>query len=623
MSRELHPVAFLEFVLDPANEQLRRWSVILPLRPKTFAVLRHLAERPGRLVTRDELLDAVWTETAVSESVLSGCINELRQVLDDDPRRPHVIETAHRRGYRFIAPIAGDVRPSASPPRPDGPVVVGRAAELAELGTWFARAAQRERQVGFVAGEAGIGKTTLVDAFRTRLVADGHVVAHGKCVEHHGGREPYLPVLDALGRLCATPAGASVLATLRRSAPSWLVQLPTLVDPEEMDALERRLVGTNRERMLREMAQMLEALADPLVLVLEDFQWSDYATVDLVAELAERTDPAALLILATYRPVDVVLGAHPLKQVRQALQAHGRSRELWLRALGPGDVADYLRARCPGLPDAQAAARVVFERTDGNALFVKGVVDDLVATGAIVPVGARWDLAVPVDRLAVGVPQGLRSLIAAHVERLTDGERETLEAGSIVGRTFSAAVVAGALEGDVVEVEERLESLARHEHMIRSVGERSTAAVAGQYELTHALYRDVLRERVAPARRRRLHARIATCLEREKGGRTPQDAAELAFHYEAGGDPERAIPYLERGAAHASRLGAFREAVALLEHAVALIDALPRTPERTLRTIRLSMAVGAALQSRGFAASEVERNFARALALSEETDDPV
>src|SRR5262249_29051057 len=189
---------FLEFVLDPANEQLRRGSLTLPLRPKTFAVLRHLAERPGRLVTKDELLDAVWTETAVSESVLSGCINDLGQILGDDARRPRVIETAHRRGYRFVAPIAGEVLARASSPRPDGAVIVGRVAELAELDAWFVRAARHERQVGFVAGEAGIGKTTLVDMFRTRLIADGHVVAHGRCVEHHGGREPYLPVLEAL-----------------------------------------------------------------------------------------------------------------------------------------------------------------------------------------------------------------------------------------------------------------------------------------------------------------------------------------------------------------------------------------------------------------------------------------
>src|SRR5215510_11239580 len=95
---------FPPFRLDPANEQLWCDTQVLELRPKTFAVLRHLAERPGRLVTKDELLDAVWGQTAVSDSVLKSCIAELRKVLSDSAQTPRYIATVHRRGYRFIAP---------------------------------------------------------------------------------------------------------------------------------------------------------------------------------------------------------------------------------------------------------------------------------------------------------------------------------------------------------------------------------------------------------------------------------------------------------------------------------------------------------------------------------------
>ena len=204
---------FGPFQLDLENEQLRQGTGAIHLRPKSFAVLRYLAEHPGRLITKETLLEAVWPGVVVSESVLAVCVSELRTALGDRAQSRRYIETASRRGYRFIGASA---RPGLAPsaPLPGGhaepPVrpVVGRRAELARLRGWWEAALRGERQVVFVTGEPGIGKSTVVDAFVAQ-VADPQETwsARGQCIEHYGVGEPYLSVLDALARLCRGHAG--------------------------------------------------------------------------------------------------------------------------------------------------------------------------------------------------------------------------------------------------------------------------------------------------------------------------------------------------------------------------------------------------------------------------------
>jgi len=622
---------FLDFVLDPANARLRRGAEVIALRPKTLAVLAHLASHAGRLVTKQELLDTVWAETAVGEWVLSGCIRELRRALGDDPKTPRMIETAHRHGYRFVAAVDATSEPAADGERhrERDPAIVGRERDLGVLATRLARARAGERQLVMVAGEAGIGKTTLVDAFCAELAAAGENasspwIARGQCLQQFGASEPYLPVLEALTRLAGSPAGRPLHAALRRHAPAWLVQMPALVEPAEAAELERRLVGTTRERMLREAAGLVEILDRPLVLVLEDLHWCDYATLDLVAALAQRRDRAALLVIGTYRPADVIVSGHPLKAVIQDLAGRGACHQLWLENLALPDVARYLDGRCPGLANPDALAAVLYARTDGNPLFVRSVVDALVARNALVEESGRWTATVAASAIGVEVPDGLGQMIQRRIDQLRPADRIVLEAASVVGRTPSAAAVAAALEDDVVDVEDRLDGLARQGSLVRAVGEIAwpDGTVAGGYALTHALYQAVLRDGVPPARRRRLHQRVANRLEAAFAGRRDEIAADLALHLEDAGEIARAIPYREITARRAAGRGAAREATALFERTLDLLDTLPPSAERTLATIRTSLALGLTLQLLvGFGHPDVERAYERARRLAEETDD--
>ena len=295
---------------DPRTGELCRDGNVVKLTPRAAAVLCALAESAQQLVTKQELFDRVWSGRAVGDDALTSCIQELRGALGDDARRPRYIETRHRRGYRLMVPAGSAALHSAAATsqietaEPLG--LVGRAAELAALARAFDRARSGRRQVVFVTGEPGIGKSALADAFLGQL-RDAHAarIAHGQCLDHHGVGEPYLPLIEALTRLAGLPDSAVVKKILAAQAPSWLAQMPSLWTRSERSALATRGRAT-RERMLRELTLAIEAMAAglPLLVKLEDIHWSDASTLDWIAHVARRPEPARLMVLATFRPAD-------------------------------------------------------------------------------------------------------------------------------------------------------------------------------------------------------------------------------------------------------------------------------------------------------------------------------
>jgi DNA-binding winged helix-turn-helix (wHTH) protein len=212
---------FGRFELDEANASLLRDGKAVAVAPTPFAVLCALVRQPGTLLSKNALLDQVWGHQFVSDSVLKTVISELRTLLDDDARKPRFIETVSRRGYRFIAEAmtptaaAGDAGTSRSG-SPGASSFIGRGEALERLRRGWNMACSGKRAVVWVAGEPGIGKTTLIEQF---VAGVGELaVARGQCVEHYGSGEPYLPVLEALAQLCRRDS--AVAALLRAVAPT-------------------------------------------------------------------------------------------------------------------------------------------------------------------------------------------------------------------------------------------------------------------------------------------------------------------------------------------------------------------------------------------------------------------
>jgi len=230
-------VNFAPFRLDPANERLYRDDRAIPLRPKSFAVLRHLIERAGQLVSKDELLDSVWAGVNVSDDVLKGCIKEIREALDDDPSAPRLIETQHRRGYRFVGALAAPCTAGGAASSHRGRErrsAVGRETELARQRGWLEQSLAGGRRIVFLTGEPGIGKTTLVEAFVDEIgAARGIRIGRGQCLEHYGAGEAYLPILEALTKLATDADGDRLVTVLKQHAPTWLAQMPSLVSASD------------------------------------------------------------------------------------------------------------------------------------------------------------------------------------------------------------------------------------------------------------------------------------------------------------------------------------------------------------------------------------------------------
>jgi DNA-binding winged helix-turn-helix (wHTH) protein len=601
------------YTLDVGSGELLGAAGTRRITPKAMQVLLTLGAPGAGVVSKEQLFRRVWPRRVVSDAALASCIQELRDALDDDARQPRFLETAHRRGYRLLVPLEAVTNERALTTRA-APLLVGRETELALLRTELQRALAGERRVVFVSGEPGIGKTTLLDVFLARG-DDEFVHATGRCVEHFGPREPYLPLLDAIGPLSRGQHGERMLQLLRRYAPGWLAQLPALVDETEHAALARRAVGITGPRMLRELADAFEAAAreSPLVLRLEDLHWSDTATLDWLAFIARRTEPARLLVLATLRQPESLARDHPLAVVHAELAPRDQCRDLQLGALGPEAVGEYLvhriGARTPD--DVRALASAIHAHTEGNPLFVLHVVDSLIDRGDIDP-GAAAEVPVPTEAITRTIPAQLRSLIDLHLERLSGAQLDLLVAASAVGAEFSAEIIGRVRELGTESAEAVCTGLARRGAFIAQA--TATAAdTASHYRFRHALYRAVLYERLPLATRAALHTRIGESFEAVLGDAAHERATELAAHFDRGGQPVKAARYYFSAGQRAARRSASRAAVEHFRRALALLPQLTNAEERTRLELDLRIALGGQLlASSGWGAPEAERMYARA-----------
>jgi hypothetical protein len=482
--------------------------------------------------------------------------------------------------------------------------MVGRTAELARLKEWFAQVRSGTRRVIFVAGEAGIGKTTLTRTFIDLLGNDRSLrIGRGQCVEQYGAGEPYMPILEALTRLCREPGGDKLVEILHRMAPAWLAQMPSLISAEDRARLQGLAQGTTQQRMLREMAEAIEVIAaeTPLVLMLEDLHWSDPSTLDLISTVARRNEPARLMMLGTYRPVEMLAGEHPLRAVKEELELHQQCIELRLPLLSEGDVATYLAQRFS--EGKKEIAPVVYARSEGNPLFMVNVVDYLIEHGSIV------------DPDKVEVPRTIRQMIERNMDRLSPNEQRVLEAASVAGPEFSTAAVAAALERPIAEVEACCIPLARREQFVSLAGETSwpDGTLSANVRFLHALYRDTLYERVPPVHRIEFHRRVAERAETAFGEHAREIAAALASHYVRANEHEKAIVYLTMTAEQALQRSAHADAVASASEGLKFLATLPPSEGHVAQELALQTLRGIALlATKGWAIPEVEQAFARA-----------
>lgn len=602
-SQRLH-VRFGDFELDEANARLLREGSAIALSPRPFGVLCALVRRPCALLTKHDLLDEVWGHQFVGNSVLKGAISDVRIVLADDPQNSRFIETVPRRGYRFIAAVtpvspltthtggaelqlpdqsSASTRARALERSPS--TFVGRAKELASLRRAWDHVAGGGRMMFWIAGEPGIGKTTLIEHF---VAGVGKVAcARGRCVQHYGSGEPYHPILEALADLCRTDD--SVPALLRAVAPTWLLQLPWLSSAEQREALLRELVGVNLERMLREMGEFLSRYTErqPLLLVTEDLHWADNPTIQLMDYLARRRSGGSLMWLSSFRLSEVIASDHPLNTVRHQLHLHGLCEECVLDPFSETEVAQYLAHRTPSIADDESFVRALHERTDGVPLFVASVASDVTSRSAQSGVATATLLA------NAPVPESLSAIIDQYVAKLDNEKRVLLSAAAVCGDEFRVDTLARVLERDDLWIADVCEQLLRERLWLAPRAKDRADSSASTYAFRHALFREVLYGRSAPSARADFHRKAGTALEHERSLGVSIAASELAMHFDRGRAPVAALRYYAEAAQAALLHLSPAECMTVTERALRLLEQAPAGVERTSMEITLATLRGA------------------------------
>ncbi len=544
---------FADCELDEERYELRRRGRLAKLEPRAFDVLLHLLRHRERVVPKAELLAALWPGTSLSDSVLPRCITAARRALGDGPKRARVIQTVHGRGYRFVANAeAAEARPAAAAEaRASGPAFVGRADALAALRGALEQSAAGRGRVALIVGEPGIGKTRTLEELGEQARRRGMRWLAGRCWESEGA-PPFWPFREVLRAFA--PHGAE------RGLAAEGEVFSTLGASEGEQARFRWFESVARE--LRRAATQA-----PLLLSVDDLHWADHDSLRLFLFLARELRDAPLLLVGTYRDVEVRRG-HALARVLGDLAREPQVARVTLRGLAAGEIA-ALAQSVAGAKLEAALAQALAELTEGNPFFVQEMARWLRDRGGLGAGGA----------LALTLPQGVRDAVGRRLDGLSAAANALLRAADVIGREFSARVLAeasGALR--------TLEPLSEAAEAGVVLADPETP---GRFSFAHALVRQTLYEELPVAQRVALHRRVAEVLARSAA--TP--AAELAHHYfEAlpSGTADAAVRACRAAAEQAHERLAYAESARQYERALeALGHAQPDEARRALLLIAL------------------------------------
>lgn len=581
------------FTLDLGAGQLLRDAKLVPLRPKTFHLLAYLAERPGILISIDTLLRALWPGVRVSTKTLNNAISELRLALGDSATPPKFIETTHRRGYRFVGRVEVRKRERASSETANAArdaCFVGRSTELDDLRLYTQRAVAGERQLVFVTGEPGIGKSMLVSTLLKEVESSAACVgiARGMCREAVESRESYGPLLDALEHLLSCQPKDELTRLVESCAPSWAALLPHRCAPPSAGDL-RSMTAAG---MLREGTGLFEQIASEqaLILVLEDLHWADCATIDFLAALAHRQLPARLLVLATARLHEP--GGESVVALIQALRQKRLARHLPVRPFTASEQRQYLTTHL-GPETAEDLAPHFDRLCGGNPLFLSLAVEHFLERRRRGLASASEDARSVFDEL----PGDLRDLIERRLTACTAAQIELLEAASVCGAEFSTSLVGPLLEASADDVERTCRELASGSSWLDRVERlpNTSGAPGDQYIFRHVLYQQVLYARILPTRRAALHLQVGSLLERGYGTSASESPGELARHFALGGDAHRAARYSELAAEAEIRRFSYKEAARHLEESLSRVRRLPPSKANREWEARLLLAISGPL----------------------------
>jgi DNA-binding SARP family transcriptional activator len=529
-------------------------------------------------------------ERATALHLYQQCAALLKQELGVQP------SAATRITYREILDLDAAAPPIPAPPRTAVYPLVGRQSEWqALLSAWRSAASERMR-LCIIRGEAGIGKTRLAEELIDWSRLNGIGVVTARCYAGEG-RLAYAPIAAWLKtralESALTQLDPSSLSDVARLQPELMATRPDVPPPD------RQLESWQRLRFFEALARAFR-LAAPLVLVLDDLQWADGDTIEWLQYFVRSGSDARCLVVGTVRAEE----EHDNIPLGHLIRRFERDDLLTAIALGPLDrtaTAQLAGEVLEHALDEPELARI-FRETEGHPLFIveRGRIDAARQPGS-----------------GVGEPLSqVQSVVAARLALLSEEARATAEVAAAIGRDFRFDILAEASDAEEDALVRAVDELWRRQIVRVQADER--------WDFSHDRIREVAYGGIGPARRRLIHRRIAQGMERLFSDHLDEVSASIAVHLDRGGQPARAVPFLERAAAVATRVSAHEEAIRCLTHALAIVEALAAGRDRDQRELSLRSNLSIVLNSaRGYAAPEVEQNLERIFALSRSTSGEV
>ena len=580
-------IAFGPFLLDLARGELIRAGELVPLAPKPLALLGYLAANRDRAVPKHELRKQVWPDVFVSEAALASALKDLRRALGDDGARQSVIRTLRRRGYRFVAKLderpadrarAAEARAGSVIEPPKTPPFVSRGRELRALTSAVAQAGRGRPRVVLISGEAGSGKTRLLEQLLAHPVCAGFAAAVGRC--RADASLPYLAFAEALGAhlLESEESTEHVLgedAHILR--PLLQPDAPTLTPADPMDPgqplHERADLFAAVWKLLGRFAQRR-----PLLLALEDLHGADESSLELFGDLVAAASEAPadarmpLLIVATTRPPRA---GERLELALQRAERQSAFSAVAIGGLGLGGTRRLVGSLGLARP-SEPTLRAIQQTTDGNPLYIREVIREADRSGVLHVADAG-------ETYRASVSDGLRAALAARIARLDPDCRASLEAAAFIGDRFGALAVSAVCGADAETTRAHLQAAVRAELLIPE--NRS-------FRFEHPLIREILCEDTPEPVRREIHRDVAAVLEDLYATAPGEHALEIARHLvEAGSlvEPERLVQFARRAGDQASAVFAWSEAARFYYAAVDAAAELPAR-ERALLHLRAGFA---------------------------------
>jgi predicted ATPase/DNA-binding winged helix-turn-helix (wHTH) protein len=606
---------FGELELDESLLELRRDGCALPIEPKPLRLLLYLIENRARVISKQDLFEAIWPGVVVSDTALSSALKDVRRVLGDDGAQQRWIRTQRGRGYRWVGQVSvdtGDVARSASGPAAAArdtaiPLFdiwdwaskmpfVGRAEELKALARAWEHTRQGTGGIALIGGEAGIGKTRLLAQLGTLVRSSGGRVLSGRCfageiAPPYGLFAQLLDEIDAAERASLARRLGVHAGFLARLSPDW-AQLGQPVAPAPLSP------GEERQRLFEAIGRLLQEMSHgrPLLVALDDLHWCDADTLTLLRHVARAAARRSILIAATYRSGEVDPGS-ALAPLIGALDAETHCARMTLRGLERSEIVQLLESMLTE-PVSETFRERLVSLSEGNPFFIREILLQQRESG----VPERDPAAGELDASATDawLPAGVRAVLARRLANLSPDARRLLGVAACASGPFSFEVVQRVIElGPALALEVLDEAL--DAQLIRPDG------ALDWYDFAHALIRQFLYAELSPSRQLRLHRRLAEAMEEVYADRVAELAPAIAQQYRSSAalpGASRGVPYCQLAAEQAERAAAHAQAAEHLAGALALLPAT--APERPRLLARLGLALAWSLRTARAVATAAE-----------------